>query len=96
MNEFYEEVLGKEANSFLILLSGQALVILILGTMMRLFGKPKQPPSPADAIQRLRETLDLLEKREKYLEKKIEYEVTLAKKNAKSNKRGTLNRKSSS
>lgn len=60
---------------------------------MRLFGKPKQPPSPADAIQRLRETLDLLEKREKYLEKKIDSELALAKKNAKSNKRGTLNQK---
>jgi hypothetical protein len=57
--------------------------------MMRLFGKPKQAPSPADAIQRLRETLELLEKREKYLEKKIENELALAKKNAKQNKRGT-------
>jgi charged multivesicular body protein 4 len=55
--------------------------------MMRLFGKPKQAPSPADAIQRLRETLELLEKREKYLEKKIENELALAKKNAKQNKR---------
>lgn len=54
---------------------------------MRLFGKPKQAPSPADAIQRLRETLELLEKREKYLEKKIENELALAKKNAKQNKR---------
>jgi charged multivesicular body protein 4 len=56
--------------------------------MMRLFGKAKQPPSPVDAIQKLRETLELLEKREKYLEKKIEQEIETAKKNAKKNKRG--------
>jgi charged multivesicular body protein 4 len=54
---------------------------------MRLFGKKKQTPSPQQSIQRLRETIEMLTKREEFLEKKIEKELQIAKQNASKNKR---------
>eukprot|EP01137_Pigoraptor_chileana_P027309 Opistho-2@9759 len=56
---------------------------------MNLFGKAKKQPAlqTKDSIQKMRETLELLEKREKYLEKKIEGELDVAKKNAAKNKK---------
>eukprot|EP01136_Pigoraptor_vietnamica_P038209 Opistho-1_new@107209 len=56
---------------------------------MNLFGKAKKQPPMAtkDSIQKMRETLELLEKRERYLEKKIEGELETAKKNAAKNKK---------
>lgn len=57
--------------------------------MNKLFGKAKQAPPPSESIQKLRETLDMLEKREKYLEKKIVTELDQARKLATSkNRRG--------
>jgi hypothetical protein len=56
---------------------------------MNLFGKAKTTKaSPKDAIVRLRETLEMLEKREKYLETKITNELKFAKANAQKNRRG--------
>ena len=55
---------------------------------MNLFGKAKAKPSPKDSIIRLRETLDMLEKRERFLQVKIDNEVKLAKANVHKNKRG--------
>lgn len=55
---------------------------------MNLFGKAKAKASPKDAIVRLRESLEMLEKREKYLQTKIDTELKLAKQNATTNKRG--------
>jgi charged multivesicular body protein 4 len=57
---------------------------------MQLFGKAKKAPTPKDSIVRLRETLDMLEKRERFLETKIENEVKVAKANVHKNKRGKL------
>ena len=57
--------------------------------MNKLFGKAKSAPPPSESIQKLRETLDMLEKREKYLEKKIVTELDQARKLASSkNRRG--------
>jgi charged multivesicular body protein 4 len=61
---------------------------------MRLFGKKKTTPSPQQSIHRLRETIEMLTKREEFLEKKIEKELQIAKQNASKNKRvATLKRK---
>ncbi|CAG8661811.1 5147_t:CDS:1, partial [Gigaspora rosea] len=50
---------------------------------------PKQKPkaNAKDAIVRLRETLQMLEKRENHLQNKIDSELKIAKTNATSNKR---------
>ncbi|KAJ3370067.1 hypothetical protein AMAG_14580 [Allomyces macrogynus ATCC 38327] len=57
---------------------------------MFLFGKSKPKATPKDAIIRLRETLDMLEKRERYLQTKIDNELKAAKANATKNKRVAL------
>ncbi|KAJ3259085.1 ESCRT-III subunit protein snf7 [Boothiomyces macroporosus] len=58
---------------------------------MNLFGKAKQTQAnPKDAIIKLRESLEMLEKREKYLETKIQQELKMAKANATKNKRAAL------
>lgn len=56
-----------------------------------MFGKKEvQAPSTGEAIQKLRETENMLIKKQEFLEKKIEQELDVAKKNASKNKRGTL------
>lgn len=45
-------------------------------------------PSPQEAIHRLRETEEMLTKKQEYLEKRIEQELALAKKHGTKNKRG--------
>ncbi|KAI9340658.1 Snf7-domain-containing protein [Zopfochytrium polystomum] len=58
---------------------------------MHLFGKAKAAKvAPKDAIVKLRETLEMLEKREKYLETRIENELKVARANATKNKRAAL------
>lgn len=58
---------------------------------MNLFGKAKTAQTtPKDAIIKLRESLEMLEKREKYLEQKIQAELKVAKANATKNKRGRV------
>lgn len=58
---------------------------------MNLFGKAKkQAPTPKESIVKLRETLDMLDKREKFLQTKIENEIKLARANGTRNKRGKL------
>lgn len=56
----------------------------------KLFGgkKEDQALTTGDAIQKLRETEEMLVKKEEYLEKKIDIELKTAKKNASTNKRG--------
>jgi len=46
---------------------------------MKLFGKAKKEPTTKEGITKLRETLDMLEKRETYLQTKIDHEVSEAK-----------------
>merc|ERR1711944_152421 len=58
-------------------------------------GQDKQVTT-GEAIQKLRETEDMLMKKQEFLEKKVETEIATARKNAKSNKRvalGALKRK---
>ena len=53
--------------------------------------KGEKPLTTSQAIQKLRETEDMLMKKQEFLEKKIEQEVDTAKKNGTKNKRGTVN-----
>jgi len=57
---------------------------------MKLFAKKKQAPSPKDTLQKLQDTLGMLEKREDYLEKKVQKELLFAKQNATKNKRAAM------
>merc|ERR1712065_62326 len=59
--------------------------------MFNLFGKPKKEENtPLESIQKLRQTLDTLEKREAHLQKKIDKETTVARANVKKNRRAAL------
>eukprot|EP01120_Amphizonella_sp_Union-15-10_P014182 TRINITY_DN6797_c0_g1_i1.p1 TRINITY_DN6797_c0_g1~~TRINITY_DN6797_c0_g1_i1.p1 ORF type:complete len:210 (-),score=58.11 TRINITY_DN6797_c0_g1_i1:44-673(-) len=55
-----------------------------------LFKKAQRAPTPAESISKLRSTLDTLEKREKYLEQRINQENAIAKANASKNRRNAL------
>lgn len=50
--------------------------------------RSKGGPSPQEAIHRLRETEEMLTKKQEYLEKRIEQEIATAKKHGTKNKRG--------
>jgi charged multivesicular body protein 4 len=50
--------------------------------------KKQQGPTPQEAIQRLRTTEEMLQKKSEHLEKKIDQELNIAKTNASKNKRG--------
>ena len=56
----------------------------------RLFGggKGSKPPTTGEAIQKLRETEEMLIKKQEFLEKKIGDEIKVAKQNGTKNKRG--------
>ncbi|XP_049895412.1 charged multivesicular body protein 4b [Epinephelus moara] len=61
--------------------------------IMRLFGgggKSGKAPTPQEAIQKLRETEEMLAKKQEFLEKKVEQELLTAKKNGTKNKRAAL------
>lgn len=69
-----------------------------MSAFAKLFGGKKgdKPLTTGEAIQKLRETEEMLMKKQDFLEKKIESEVATARKNAKTNKRvalGALKRK---
>ncbi|KAK9883905.1 hypothetical protein WA026_004846 [Henosepilachna vigintioctopunctata] len=53
-------------------------------------GKKDEPPSTGAAIQKLRETEEMLNKKQAFLEKKIEQEILIAKQNASKNKRAAI------
>lgn len=58
---------------------------------MKLFGKAKKAPTPRETITKMRETIEMLEKREAFLQNKINHEIQEAKKfMAAKNKRGIL------
>lgn len=59
---------------------------------IKLFGSKKTPPTPAEAIQRLRDVEEMLMKKSDFLEKKVEAELQTAKKNGTKNKRGGYNK----
>lgn len=55
----------------------------------KLFGAKKvETPTTGDAIQKLRETENMLIKKQEFLETKISQEIEIAKKNGTQNKRG--------
>ena len=58
----------------------------------KIFGgkKESETPSTGDAIQKLRETEEMLLKKQEFLEKKIEVELATARKNGTKNKRGEM------
>ena len=51
-------------------------------------GNDKGMPTTGQAIQKLRETEEMLIKKQEFLEKKIDQELDIAKKNGTKNKRG--------
>lgn len=57
--------------------------------MFSIFGKKKaeEAPTTQEAIQKLRSTEELLQKKSDFLEKKIQNELNIAKANASKNKR---------
>ncbi|KAI9348632.1 Snf7-domain-containing protein [Obelidium mucronatum] len=57
---------------------------------MRLFGISKAKAAPKDAIVKLRESLEMIDKREKYLNAKIDAELKVAKTNATKNRKVAL------
>uniref|UniRef100_A0A3B3ZD36 Uncharacterized protein n=1 Tax=Periophthalmus magnuspinnatus TaxID=409849 RepID=A0A3B3ZD36_9GOBI len=63
-----------------------------MSLVAKIFGKGKgeKGPTPQDAIQKLRETEDMLIKKQEFLEKKIDHELATAKKYGTKNKRGEL------
>jgi charged multivesicular body protein 4A/B len=62
-----------------------------MSLISKMFGKKgDKGPSPQDAIQRLRETEEMLQKKSDFLEKKIEQEIGIAKKNGTKNKRAAI------
>lgn len=53
-------------------------------------GKGAKAPTPQEAIQKLRETEEMLTKKQEFLENRIEQELQTAKKNGTKNKRGVV------
>jgi hypothetical protein len=53
-------------------------------------GSKNKPPTPQEAIQRIRDIEELLSKKSEFLEKKIDQELELAKKYGTKNKRRNL------
>ena len=51
-------------------------------------GQPKREPTSHEAIQKLRETEEMLNKKTEYLEEKMNEQLTIAKKAGTKNKRG--------
>lgn len=60
--------------------------------MFKIFGgkQKEKAPTTQEAIQKLRTTEELLQKKSDFLEKKIDQELQMAKKNASKNKRSKL------
>lgn len=57
--------------------------------LAKMFGKKEdKAPTTGEAIQKLRETEEMLNKKQSFLETKIDQEILTAKKNASKNKRG--------
>ena len=60
----------------------------VFGKLFGTGGKGAKSASPQEAIQRLRDTEEMLTKKQEFLEKKIDQELLTAKKNGTKNKRG--------
>ncbi|XP_026068848.1 charged multivesicular body protein 4b-like [Carassius auratus] len=62
----------------------------LFGKLFGSSGKGGKSPNPQEAIQRLRETEEMLTKKQEFLEKKIDQELVTAKRNGTKNKRAAL------
>ncbi|XP_034725816.1 charged multivesicular body protein 4b [Etheostoma cragini] len=62
----------------------------VFGKLFGSGGKGGKAPTPQEAIQKLRETEEMLAKKQDFLEKKIDQELLTAKKNGTKNKRAAL------
>ncbi|XP_029632284.1 charged multivesicular body protein 4b [Salmo trutta] len=62
----------------------------LFGKLFGTGGKGDKSTSPQEAIQRLRDTEEMLTKKQEFLEKKIDQELITAKKNGTKNKRAAL------
>jgi charged multivesicular body protein 4 len=65
----------------------------IMSLIAKMFGtgrKGEKAPTTGDAIQKLRETEEMLQKKVDFYEKKKEAELEIARKNAKTNKRAAM------
>ncbi|XP_070758731.1 charged multivesicular body protein 4b isoform X1 [Enoplosus armatus] len=62
----------------------------LFGKLFGSGGKGGKAPTPQEAVQRLRETEEMLAKKQDFLEKKIDQELLTAKKNGTKNKRAAL------
>ncbi|XP_047203931.1 charged multivesicular body protein 4b [Girardinichthys multiradiatus] len=62
----------------------------LFGKIFGTGGKGGKGPTPQEAIQKLRETEEMLAKKQEFLEQKIEQELLTAKKNGTKNKRAAL------
>ncbi|XP_072100279.1 charged multivesicular body protein 4b-like [Mobula birostris] len=62
----------------------------VFGKLFGTTAKAGKGPSPQDAIHRLRETEEMLTKKQEFLEKKIDQELLTAKKHGTKNKRAAL------
>ncbi|XP_044065688.1 charged multivesicular body protein 4b [Siniperca chuatsi] len=62
----------------------------LFGKLFGSGGKGGKAPTPQEAVQRLRETEEMLAKKQDFLEKKIDQELMTAKKNGTKNKRAAL------
>ena len=60
----------------------------LLAKMFGMGGKGDKAPTAGQAIQKLRETEEMLVKKQEFLEKKIAQEIDIARKNGTKNKRG--------
>jgi len=58
-----------------------------MSAFRNLFAKKEKPPTPQEAIQKIREVEDLLSKKSQYLEKKMEDELDIARKHGTKNRR---------
>lgn len=62
----------------------------LFGKLFGTTGKAGKGPSPQEAIQRLRDTEEMLTKKQEFLEKKIEHELLTARQHGTKNKRAAL------
>lgn len=61
-----------------------------MGILDKLFGKKKPKNTPSESIQKLQDTLFLLERREKHLQDRIDMQLQIAKVNVQKNKKAAL------